>query len=296
MPNFDTFLQVVLALIMFAVGLSLRLSDFGYVLAHRRLLALGLGIKLVLVPLLGFALLSLTTLPAVWQFGIMLLLFCPGGTTSNVITYWAGGTAALTIFLTVLSGIATIFTLPVFVGQTALYYFGESTDFELPVWGTIVSILQIILLPTLLGLGLRTWHPVLAVSLERWIKPLSVGLLGVVYVWKFVAPAGSDAGTPLSWTDAVALLPILLVIHAGGMLLAYAISRYMGAALRDGMTIGIEMGIQNAGLAILVSNVFLHDPDLSKPALLYALFSFWTTGIFAFVVGKRLHSVGKKTV
>ncbi len=288
MPYFDTFLQLVLALIMFAVGLSLRLSDFGYVLAHRRLLVLGLGIKTVLVPLLAFALLSLTALPAVWQFGILLLLFCPGGTTSNVITYWAGGTAALTIFLTVLSGVITIFTLPMLVSVAAFYYFGKSTDFELPVWETVGSILQIILLPALVGLLLRMRHEGVAVALERWVRPVSVGLLGVVYAWKFLAPEGSGTGTPLSWADTAALLPVLLLINVGGMALAYGISRRMGAVARDAMTIGIEMGIQNAGLAILVSDVFLHNPDLSKPALLYALFSFWTTGIFAFGMRKRL--------
>lgn len=288
MPQFDTFLQAVLALIMFAVGLSLRLSDFGYVLAHRRLLVLGLGIKTVLVPGLAFGVLSLTALPATWQFGILLLLFCPGGTTSNVITYWAGGTAALTIFLTVLSGVITIFTLPMLVSVAALHYFGASTDFELPLWQTIGSILQIILLPALVGLLLRAWRQGMAIALERWVRPVSVGLLGVVYVWKFLAPEGTDAGTPLSWADAAALLPVLLFINVGGMALAYAVSRKAGAVARDAMTIGIEMGIQNAGLAILVSDVFLHNPDLSKPALLYALFSFWTTGIFAFTMRHKV--------
>lgn len=284
--DFDFFLQMVLALIMFTVGLSLRWADFDYVLANRPMLLLGLGLKIILIPLLGFALLSVSGLPPVWQLGIMLLLFCPGGTTSNVITYWAGGTAALTIFLTVLSGVITIFTLPVFVSGSVAYYFGEDADFALPVWGTIAAILKIILLPAWAGLLLRAYYEGLATVLERWVKPISVGLLGVIYLLKFLAPAGTTQGTPLSWSDTVTLFPLLFIINVGGMAVSYYISRRAGLHPRDGMTIGIEMGIQNAGLAILVSDVFLQNPDLSKPALLYALFSFWTTAIFAFLMRK----------
>ena len=113
--HIDELLQWVLAMIMLSVGLSLQMKDFVYVLRNRQLLSLGLLLKILVIPLVSFGILAISGLPPLWQFGIMLLLFCPGGTTSNVITYWAGGTSALTIFLTVLSGFITLLTLPLFV-------------------------------------------------------------------------------------------------------------------------------------------------------------------------------------
>ncbi len=287
--HIDELLQWVLAMIMLSVGLSLQMKDFVYVLRNRQLLSLGLLLKILVIPLVSFGILAISGLPPLWQFGIMLLLFCPGGTTSNVITYWAGGTSALTIFLTVLSGFITLLTLPLFVKAIAPFYFATGTSFSLPFLDVVSKIFLIIIFPAFLGLWLRRGYPVFAKWVEKNLKTVATVLLGAVFLVKFFAPP-IDGGSAISLTDISVLIIPLLVINIGGMLLAYFYALRQKVAAKDAMTIGIEMGLQNAGLAILIGDVLLGNHEISKPALLYAMFSFWTTAAFAWWANhKRSH-------
>lgn len=285
--HIDLLLQFVLAMIMLSVGLSLQLKDFIYVLKNRQLLLLGLSLKIILIPLLALGLMLLSGLSPLWQFGIMIMLFCPGGTTSNVITYWAKGTSALTIFLTVLSGFITLLTLPLFTKTIAPLYFDAAADFDLPFGEIVLRIFLIILLPAFGGLVLRRYYEDFAQKLELFLKMTSTVLLGLVYLIKFFA-SPQDGGTAISWADVKILMPYLLLINIGGMFLAYFLAKKRDISQRDAMTIGIEMGVMNGGLAILIGDVLLNNHDISKPALLYAFFSFWTTAGFAWWAGRKL--------
>lgn len=283
----DLLLKLVLGVIMLSVGLSLRLPDFRYVLQHKRLLAIGLVLKLFILPLIGFFLLRFSGLSLIFQFGTMILLFAAGGTTSNVITYWFKGTSALTIFLTTISSLLAVLLIPLFVNMTSIFYFGAGTAFSLPVAETVFNIIIIIIVPTLLGLYVHERYTHLAQSVEKVIKPASVVMLGLVFLIKFFAP--SDAGgTGISWLDIKQLALILVIINMAGMIAGFWIARGFKLNNRDSMTIGIEMGLQNAGMAILIGGVFLGNEELVKPALLYAMFTFWSTAIFAWVI-KRLY-------
>lgn len=284
--DIDLSLKIVLAIIMLGVGLSLKVGNFVYLRNNKRLLAIGLFFKLIFLPLLAFFILSFTSLSPFFKLGILILFFTPGGTTTNVITYWFKGTAALTIFLTVLSSLVNMFSIPVLVNVFSLYYFGEQSVFTLPIGETIANILLIILLPALIGLWIHEQYPKMAVVLERWIKPSSVILLALVYLIKFFAPADAG-GTAITMAEIMALLPVLLLINILGMLIGYWIARKINVNTKDSMTIGIEMGVQNASLAILVGSVFLQNEDFIKPALVYAMFSFWTTVAFAYGVSRK---------
>ncbi len=281
-------LKIVLAIIMYSVGLSLQVQDFRYVVDNKQLLLLGLALKVILMPFLGFVLLSLTTLDSVYKFGIMILLFSAGGTTSNVITYWYKGTSALTVFLTTISSLLAVFLIPVLVNLMSIIYFGAGTDFSLPIFETVMSVVLIIILPALLGLWTNEQFSVVAKRIEKVIKPLSVSLLAVVFLIKFLAPA-SAGGTELRWPDLLLLTPVLVLINALLMVAGYSVCRWRRLSYQDSMTIGIEMGLQNAGLAILVGGVFIGNEELVKPSLIYAMFSFWTAMFFAYLVKNRYY-------
>lgn len=283
----DLLLKIVLGVIMLSVGLSLRLQDFQYVLKHKRLLGIGLILKLFILPLIGFLLMRFSGLSLIFQFGTMILLFAAGGTTSNVITYWFKGTSALTIFLTTFSSLLAVLLIPLLVNLTSVFYFGAGTAFSLPVAETVINILVIIILPTLIGLFVHERYTQLAQSMEKIIKPVSVVMLGLVFLIKFFAPADAG-GTGITWLDVRQLAPTLVIVNVAGMVAGFWIARWFQLNNRDSMTIGIEMGLQNAGMAILIGGVFLGNEELVKPALLYAMFTFWSTAIFAWVI-KRLY-------
>lgn len=207
--NVDLILKFVLALIMLGVGLSLKLKDFEYVRKNKNLIFIGLLIKLLIIPILGFLLLELTTLSLILKFGIIILLVTPGGTTSNLLTYWFEGTSALTILLTTLSSFICILSIPAFVNGFSWYYFGNGSEFSLPILDTFLNIFFIILLPSFIGLLIHEKKPFLAIKTEKIIKPISISLLGLVYLIKFIAP--KDAGGSLiNLEDIYLLLPLLL--------------------------------------------------------------------------------------
>ncbi len=285
--NIDLLLKVVLAVIMLGVGLSLKIKDFHYLRNNKRLLIIGLLLKLILLPFLGFILLEFTSFSFLFKFGVILLLLSPGGTTTNVITYWLGGTTALTIFLTSLSGLICILTIPVFANLFSLYYFGKSSVFSLPLDETALSILMIIIVPSLIGLYIHERFDEYAKKIERIVKPVSVVLLAMVYLIKFFAPK-SAGGVAITLSEIIQLSPFLITLNLLALVVGFYIPKLLQINQRDSMTISIEMGIQNAALAILIGSVFLSNQELVKPALIYAMFSFWTTLGFAISRRKKI--------
>lgn len=283
--DIDTFLKIVLALIMFSVGLSLKLSDFNYVLANKQLILIGLILKLLILPIIGFLIIERLPISPFWKLGTIIVLVCPGGTTSNVITYWFNGTAALTIFLTVLSGLIAIIMIPIFVNMASIHYFGSGTSFQLPVWGTVGSILFVIILPAIIGLIWRKKRPTSAIQMEKILKPISVLLLALVFIVKLFFD-NSETNTGITFQEVYILFPILITINITGILVGFFLPHLFGITIADRMTIGIEMGVQNVGLALLIGGVLLGNAELIKPGLIYVLFTFWTTLIFAFLVSR----------
>ena len=284
--NIDNAIAMVLSVIMFSVGLSLHLSDFRYVLKNNLLLLIGLIAKIIILPLLGLLIIELSSLPPVFKLGIIIMLVCPGGTTSNVITYWFGGTAALTIFLTTISSLIAVFTIPGIVNLASRFYFGEATTFSLPISDTIINIVSIIVIPAIIGLMIKKYKSKLADQMEKILKPLSLIGLATVFLIKFFGSKASG-GAGITTDEIITLLPALLLINILGMIFGFFFARILDATSKDSMTIGVEMGVQNVSLALLIGSVFLGSQELIKPALLYAMFTFWSTTIFAFLIKKK---------
>ena len=112
-------LPVSLALIMFSLGFGLTFADFGRVFRMPRAVLTGMVLQVVGVPLVALVLLMLVDLPPAIAFGVMLLSFCPGGVTSNILTRLAGGTVALSITLTAVVSLLSVVTVPALVAITA---------------------------------------------------------------------------------------------------------------------------------------------------------------------------------
>ena len=284
--NIDNAIAMVLSVIMFSVGLSLHMKDFGYVLKNNLLLSIGLIAKIIILPLLGLFIIELSSLPPVFKLGVIILLLCPGGTTTNVITYWFGGTAALTIFLTTISGLIAVFTIPSIVNLASRFYFGEGTTFSLPISDTISNIVFIIVIPAIIGLMIKKYNSILADKMEKLLKPLSLLGLASVFLIKFFG-SKANGGAGITMDEIISLFPILLLINILGMFFGFFFARILDANNKDSMTIGVEMGVQNVSLALLIGSVFLGSQELIKPALIYAMFTFWSTTIFAFLIKRK---------
>ena len=270
---------------MLSVGLSLTTPDFRDIFQNKRIFLVALFSKIVLFPLMGLLVAYWWGLSPTFQLGIFLLLICPGGTTSNVITYWFSGTTALTISLTVITSFIAVFLIPPLVNWSHHHYLGDRVVVDLPVFETTANIFLIVILPVLVGMLFRLYRPKPAIVAERIIKNVSVVLLGILYFIKFFA-SKQHGGAELHLNELLALLPPLLLINVLAMLIGFFFPKLFGLNNRDCMTIGIELGLQNLSLALVVGTILLRNEDLVKPALIYAMFSFWTAALFGFLVKK----------
>ena len=144
----------ILTLLMFDLGLSLRFEDFGKVFRRPWAVAVALVGQLIFLPLIALGLARLFHLPPVFFIGLVLIACCPGGSSSNVFSKLAGGDVALSVTLTALSSVITLFTIP-FIMSWATRLVGESVGIVLPVGNLIKQNLVLMLLPVLLGIGLH---------------------------------------------------------------------------------------------------------------------------------------------
>lgn len=286
--NIDEILKIVLMLIMFSVGLALKIKDFKYITKNWYLLLTGLFAKIIILPIIGILVVELFQIADIFKLGIFILLICPGGTTSNVITYWFDGTSALTIFLTILSSLISILTIPIAINFASDYYLNAANEISLPVLDTIINIIAIIIIPSFLGVLFNHYYQHKSKIIEKFLKPFSVILLAIVFSIKFFASKESG-GTEISMSEITQMLPILLIINIAGILFGFLFARFFNINNRDSMTIGVELGLQNVGLALLVGGVIIGNQELIKPALIYALFTFWSTSLFAFVIKKMFY-------
>ncbi|GAB4401688.1 MAG: bile acid:sodium symporter family protein [Microscillaceae bacterium] len=295
MPDalFSTYLlPAVLAFIMFGMGLSLTTQDFRLIGLHPKGVFLGLISQLGLLPL--FALLvaygaGLVGLPPEFQVGLVLVAACPGGAVSNLISYLLKANVALSVAITSLNSLLVVFTAPSII-RGALWLFMPQTDkaLSLPFWETVGQIVLITVFPCVLGLYIRAWRANWALAIEprlRVLMPLMLAgaMLGAIFLEK-------SGGPSLQMSSYAELSFFVLVLNVGGMYLGYYLAKIAHLKRNDCLTIGIEVGLQNTGLAITIatSRLFLDNPTMAIPASIYALFTFATAIGFGLAVKPSL--------
>ncbi len=276
--HINILLNAVLALIMFGLGLSLRKIDFQHLIEQPKVLAIGLSTQMILLPLLAVLLVSLVEMSAAFKVGILILSVCPGGVTSNLVSYFAKGNVALSVSLTVSNAIITLFTIPVLVNLFLDLFFnsGGATSIELPFLDTVFSIFMVTILPASLGMLVRYRVGRKIAKIQKAVNIIFPILLLMVFGIKFLAgkPAG---GTAISTSEIWALTPIVIALNAGAFALGHIMAWIFKMSFRNATTIAIEIGLHNTALALLVAGDILGNPEMEKPALVYALYSFLIT-------------------
>jgi BASS family bile acid:Na+ symporter len=275
--NFLTaiFLPLALFVIMLGMGLGLTVEDFRRVIAEPKAVIWGLIAQLLLLPLVGFLLASLFALPPALAVGVMILAACPGGSTSNVITYLVKGNVALSVTLTAVSSVITIVTIPLVVNASANYFMGEGVSLQLPILKTILQIAVITLIPISLGMVCHHTLPKLARVIEQKVKWLSLFFLGMIIVGILLKERENLASFFLQVGGVTVALNLLT------MALGYGLALGVGLGLPERKSITIEVGIQNGTLAIAIATTLLNNPTMAIPAAIYALVMFLTSAVFA---------------
>lgn len=279
----DFVISIVLFLIMLGVGLSLTTSNYKALLKQPKPILIGLIGQLLLLPLLVFSIVVFIDIPPEIKVGFLILSACPGGTTSGFITYLFKGDTALSISLTSINGIITLFTIPLIVNLSLSFFLRETVVIYLPYLETIIQIFLLTILPAFLGLTLRMKYEKIALKLQEPMKYILMILLGIVFVVKFFA-SKEQGGAELTAQELISIIPWALLINGLAFSMGYFVSRLNALRNKQSFTIGIEVAIQNTSLAFLIAGTLLQNQDMLKPALVYSMFSFWSAILYAFII------------
>lgn len=256
----------VLTLLMFDLGLVLKMEDFGKVFRKPWPVVVALFGQIILLPCIALCIGWLFRLPPVFFIGLVLIACCPGGSSSNVFSKLAGGDVALSVSLTALSSIITLFTIPMIMsGATALA--GEAVGITLPAGNLIKQNLLMMLLPVGLGIGLHYAWPETAKKTDRILSKLAFPLLLLLITVFYI----QHHRTILEHIGLLGLCVTVLILAAiGGSSL---LSRLVKSDRRQRRTVVIEVGMQNAAQAIAIaSSPFIFDnEEMAIPAILYSL-------------------------
>jgi BASS family bile acid:Na+ symporter len=281
----DYLVSGVLATIMFGVGLSINLNDLRNILHSPRPFWLGLFAQMILLPVIAFAVIYFTDIPPALKVGFIILAACPGGTTSGFITVLYRGNVALSVALTTINSILTLFTIPILVNLALTVYMGRHSPFRLPFLETFLQIFFVTLLPAAAGVFLRYKFDRLADRIQKPVKTAMIILFAGVY--SLIAFADeSKGGSGIRLDEAVKIFPYALLINLLGFIAGLGMGLIGKTGLRSSFTMGIEVALQNTTLALLVAGTILQNNEMVKPALVYALFSFWTALLYGIVVKK----------
>ncbi|MEA1874199.1 MAG: bile acid:sodium symporter family protein [Bacteroidota bacterium] len=279
------FLPAVLAIIMFNLGLSLRILDFKHILKQPRQLLIGLTAQIIILPLIAFGIASISTLSSEMKVGIMLIAACPGGAVSNLITYYLKGSVSLSVSLTTINSVIILGSLPAIIWIALTQFLGESETVTMSVQETILKIFAMILVPTSLGMLLRHKRRLTAYKIEQIMKYLSVILLAIVYSFVIFEKNG---GQRTSIAEYFEIAPWVFLLNLLGMLTGFWMARFNGLNIKKQITLSVEVGIQNSALAITIASsaAFLGNHQMALPAVVYGMFTFFSAIIFGLIIRK----------
>ena len=272
----------ILTLLMFDLGLSLRFEDFGKVFRHPWPIVVALFGQLVLLPLIALGLAYLFHLPPVFFIGLVLIACCPGGSSSNVFSKLAKGDVALSVTLTALSSVITLFTIPVIMAW-ATRLVGESVGIALPVGNLIKQNLVLMLLPVLLGIGLHYAWPKSAEKTDKVLSKLAFPLLLVLITIFYI----QHHRTILENIGLLGLCVTALILVAIGC--SALLSRLVKNSPQQRRTVVIEVGMQNAAQAIAIASspIIFANEEMAIPAILYSLMMNIVLLIYVAVVRRK---------
>ena len=264
---FNVVLPLGLLLIMLGMGLGLEPGDFLSLLKHPGAALVGVFGQLVMLPVLAFLLSSMLDLPSHVAVGVIILAACPGGVTSNAMVFFARGDTTLSVSLTALNSVVTVFTIPFIVGLGLSHFMGEGGELALDPVQTILRLGTIAILPVALGMIIRRFARGFARRAEPVFKRLSLLLL--LFMMAAVLLSQYDyllANLAATWR-------VVFLLNFSCMGGAWLLCNLARIDLRRTATLIVEIGLQNGNLAILVATTLLMDARLAIVPTIYGTLS-----------------------
>jgi len=280
-------LPLILAFIMFSLGLGLTPADFRRILAQPRALLVGVACHFVLLPLVCYLMLTLLGMGGVFAVGFMILAACPTGSTSNLLTYLARGDVALALSFTAVASVLTIFTLPLVVTWALGHFLGAARAVDVPVGLMMGQVALVLGVPVSLGMWMRRRFTAWALRFE----PRATKVATVLFVLIVVLAVAKNWALLLD--NFGSLAPFAVVLNLSMLTLGFAVAWAARLSYRQSVTLGIETAVQNAALALVIASTVLKDDAMAIPGALYGVLMY--AGGLVFALAMRRFGHGRAT-
>ena len=272
-------LPLILAFMMFTMGVDLTINDFKKIIKFPKPFFTGIFLQFVTLPIIALILATLSLklgLDPIYCLGIMILAVCPGGVTSNVLTHLAKGDSALSVSLTSVSSIATIFTLPLLVSLSRTHFLQDSSLIEISVAKMTLGVFFITTVPIIFGMTLNHLRPQLAKNIEPLLRKLS----SILFIFVVLAAIMKDI--KLIQESFFTLSPAVFILNILTMLIAYYTAKFFNFSPKQRTAIVYECGLQNSTLTIFIGLTLLKSEAVILPAVIYSISMY----LFAFAYYK----------
>lgn len=256
-----SWVNYLLMIVMFGMGLTLKLEDFKLVFTRPKDILIGCVAQFTVMPLLAFALGKIFGLDAALLAGVILVGTCPGGTSSNVITYLSKGDVALSV------GMTSVNTLLAPLLTPAITYLLLRTTVTVDPVSMFLSIIKVVIIPIALGFIINKLFGKVTQKLVKVLPTISV-----IAICLIVAAVVSHNSEKIMTTGLV-VFAVVILHNLLGYACGFGIGRLLHMSVPKTKAISIEIGMQNSGLATSLAGTAF--PDLAMATVPGAIFSVW---------------------
>ena len=269
---------IALALIMLGLGLGLTVQDFLRILKQPKDFFIGFVCQLIVLPIIAFLLIKILNTPLELALGVMIIAAAPGGVTSNVLTKFANGDVALSVSLTAIISLISIFTVPFIVFKSAELLNVSYIANNISMLGISLKMFLVVTLPVMMGMIIRKFATNFIINNAQIIQRISILLFALVFIAIWIE----------EWDKIISFITraglIALILNVVMMTVGFYVAKVFASGMDQRKCISLECGLQNGTLAVFVSTQIFDNIVYMVPTAAYALIMFVTSIIFVLLV------------
>ena len=271
---------IALALIMLGLGTSLKIDDFLRVFRYPKDFFVGLFCQMIILPIIAFLLIKIINIPTEIALGVMIIAAAPGGVTSNILTKFANGDVALSISLTAIISLISIFSVPFIIFFSADLLNIDYVQKNISILSISLKMFFVVTIPVIFGMIIRHYANNFVLDKTKTIQRISVGLFIIVFIsiyieeWDKIVNFLIKAGT------------ISLILNITMMTVGFYIAKFFASGIAQQKCISLECGLQNGTLAVFVGTQLFDEIVYMVPTAAYALIMMITSILFLLLIRK----------
>ena len=273
---------IALAIIMLGLGFGLTLYDFLRVIKNFKDFIVGFIFQIILLPIIAFILIKILNSPLEIAMGVMVIAAAPGGVLSNLLTKAVNGDVALSISLTAVISLLSIFSVPFIIFTSAELLGFSDFNSDISMINISLKMFTMVTLPVILGMIIRKLAPEFIEKNSLLFQRISM----ICFVVIFAAIYISEWDKIVNWIVRGGTIALLLNLTM--MFIGYYFAKYFVSGIAQRKCISLECGLQNGSLAVFVGTQVFDNIVYLVPTAAYALIMFITSTIFVLIIRKTI--------